>query len=468
MQKNSKTIAENINIYNNETSFGFGISAKFIDKTKDNIKVKNQQGLEADILSLHPADIADIFEILSQEDRKILFSILQNRLPPDTLASLDEQVLKDVIENYKPTILADLIGQLDTDDAAYILETLDTKKRTDLLNQISSDARNLIIQALEFPEMSAGRLMQRDYVAVPRYWNVGQVIDYLRRSIKVPDQFYAIFIVDPRHIPVGTIPLHKLMRSERKVVLSDIMTTEPVVVPVDMDQEDMAFLFEQYDLTSAPVVNSQNRLIGMVTVDDVVEVIQEEAEEDMLKLAGISGDTDIYMAAWQTARSRFTWLFINLLTAILASIAIGIFEGTIKQIVALAVLMPIVASMGGNAGTQTLTVAVRALATRELNQSNALRVFGKEILVGIINGIIFAIIVGLVAALWFGEQGLGIVIALAMLFNLFVAGFFGASIPLLLQRWKIDPALGASILLTTVTDVVGFFVFLGLAKILLT
>ena len=468
MQKNSKTIAENINIYNNETSFGFGISAKFIDKTKDNIKVKNQQGLEADILSLHPADIADIFEILSQEDRKILFSILQNRLPPDTLASLDEQVLKDVIENYKPTILADLIGKLDTDDAAYILETLDTKKRTDLLNQISSDARNLIIQALEFPEMSAGRLMQRDYVAVPRYWNVGQVIDYLRGSIKVPDQFYAIFIVDPRHIPVGTIPLHKLMRSERKVVLSDIMTTEPVVVPVAMDQEDMAFLFEQYDLTSAPVVNPQNRLIGMVTVDDVVEVIQEEAEEDMLKLAGISGDTDIYMAAWQTARSRFTWLFVNLLTAILASIAIGIFEGTIKQIVALAVLMPIVASMGGNAGTQTLTVAVRALATRELNQSNALRVFGKEILVGIINGVIFAIIVGLVATLWFGEQGLGIVIALAMLFNLFVAGFFGASIPLLLQRWKIDPALGASILLTTVTDVVGFFVFLGLAKILLT
>ena len=468
MQNNSKTIAENINIYNNETSFGFGISAKFIDKTKDNIKVKNQQGLEADILSLHPADIADIFEILSQEDRKILFSILQNRLPPDTLASLDEQVLKDVIENYKPTILADLIGQLDTDDAAYILETLDTKKRTDLLNQISSDARNLIIQALEFPEMSAGRLMQRDYVAVPRYWNVGQVIDYLRGSIKVPDQFYAIFIVDPRHIPVGTIPLHKLMRSERKVVLSDIMTTEPVVVPVAMDQEDMAFLFEQYDLTSAPVVNPQNRLIGMVTVDDVVEVIQEEAEEDMLKLAGISGDTDIYMAAWQTARSRFTWLFVNLLTAILASIAIGIFEGTIKQIIALAVLMPIVASMGGNAGTQTLTVAVRALATRELNQSNALRVFGKEILVGIINGIIFAIIVGLVATLWFGEKGLGIVIALAMLFNLFVAGFFGASIPLLLQRWKIDPALGASILLTTVTDVVGFFVFLGLAKILLT
>ena len=457
MEKNSKAIAENVNIYDSETSLGFGISSKFIDQTRENIKANDVNVLEEDILSLHPADIADIFEILPQEDRKTLFTLLQHKLPPETLASIDEQVLKDIIENYKPSLLADLIEKLDTDDAAYILENLDLKKREDLLNQISNKA-----------EMSAGRLMQRDYVAVPRYWNVGQVIDYLRRSIKVPDQFYAIFIVDPRHMPVGTIPLHKLMRSERKVVLSDIMTTEPVVVPVAMDQEDMAFLFEQYDLTSAPVVNSQNKLIGMVTVDDVVEVIQEEAEEDMLKLAGVSGDTDIYMAAWQTARSRFTWLFVNLLTAILASMAIGIFEGTIKQIVALAVLMPIVASMGGNAGTQTLTVAVRALATRELNQSNALRVFGKEILVGIINGIIFAIIVGLVAALWFGEKGLGIVIALAMLFNLFVAGFFGASIPLVLQRFKIDPALGASILLTTVTDVVGFFVFLGLAKILLT
>ena len=468
MKNNSKTIAENINIYDSKTSLGFGISSKFIDKTRVHIKANNFNALEEDILSLHPADIADIFEILPQEDRKVLFSLLQKKMPPETLASIDEQVLKDIIENYKPSILANLIGQLDTDDAAYILENLDLQKRETLLNQIPNDAKNLIVQALEFPEMSAGRLMQRDYVAVPRYWNVGQVIDYLRRSIKVPDQFYAVFIVDPRHIPVGTVPLHKLMRSERKVVLSDIMTIDPVVVPVAMDQEDMAFLFEQYDLTSAPVVNSQNRLIGMVTVDDVVEVIQEEAEEDMLKLAGISGDTDIYMAAWQTARSRFAWLFVNLLTAILASIAIGIFEGTIKQIVALAVLMPIVASMGGNAGTQALTVAVRALATRELNQSNALRVFGKEVLVGIINGIIFAVIVGLVAALWFGEKGLGVVIALAMLFNLFVAGFFGASIPLILQRWKIDPALGASILLTTVTDVVGFFVFLGLASILLT
>ena len=465
MENNSKNIADNIN--NNETSLGFGISSIFIDAIRKAIRLENYQYLKDEILILHQADIADIFEILSKEERKTLFSCLQDKLPAEALASLDEQVLKDIIDNYQPSILGDLIGKLDTDDASYILENLDIEKRDALLGQIPKGPRSLIIQALEFPEMSAGRLMQRDYVAVPRYWSVGQVIDFLRGSVKVPDQFYSIFIVDPRHMPVGIIPLHKLMRSERKVILSDIMIEEPVIVPVTMDQEDVAFLFEQYDLTSAPVVNSQKRLIGMVTVDDVVEVIQEEAEEDMLKLAGISGDTDLYLAAWQTARSRFSWLFVNLLTAILASIAIGLFEGTIKQIVALAILMPIVASMGGNAGTQTLTVAVRALATRELNQSNAMRVFGKEILVGFINGLIFAIIVGLVAAFWFGESGLGIVIALAMLFNLFVAGFFGAAIPLLLQRWKIDPALGASILLTTVTDVVGFFVFLGLAQILL-
>ena len=219
MEKNSKAIAENVNIYDSETSLGFGISSKFIDQTRENIKSNDVNVLEEDILSLHPADIADIFEILPQEDRKKLFTLLQHKLPPETLASIDEQVLKDIIENYKPSLLADLIEKLDTDDAAYILENLDLKKREDLLNQISNEAKILIVQALEFPEMSAGRLMQRDYVAVPRYWNVGQVIDYLRRSIKVPDQFYAIFIVDPRHMPVGTIPLHKLMRSERKVVL---------------------------------------------------------------------------------------------------------------------------------------------------------------------------------------------------------------------------------------------------------
>ncbi len=446
---------------------GFGISTELLEKIKKNIRNQNIDYLKDNVLSLHHADIADIIEILSEEDRKLLAISLNNSLPPEVLASLDEQVLSEVLDNYKPGILGDLIGKLETDEAVYVIENIDEDRRKNLMKQIPSDERKLIQQALKFPEMSAGRLMQRDYVAVPKYWNVGQVIDYLRGSAKIPDQFYSIFIVDPKHVPLGTVPLHKIMRSKRNVILTKIMIEEPVIVNVKTDQEDIAYLFEKYDLTSAPVVNAKNRLIGMITVDDVVEVIQEEAEEDMLKLAGVSGDTDLYLAAWQTARSRFSWLFVNLLTAILASIAIGLFEGTIKQIVALAVLMPIVASMGGNAGTQTLTVAVRAIATRELNPSNSLRVFGKEILVGLINGLIFAVITGLIAALWFGEHGLGIVIALAMIFNLFIAGFFGAAIPMTLQRWKVDPALGASILLTTVTDVVGFFVFLGLAQMLL-
>ncbi len=465
MTNNSKTIESKKKKNNNAK--GFGISKDQLEKIRDNIRSENIEFLKNNVLNLHHADIADIFEILSEEDRKLLAVCLENSLPAEVLASIDEQVLSEILDNYKPGILGDLIGKLDTDEAVYVIENIDIDRREALIKQIPSAERKLIRQALEFPEMSAGRLMQRDYVAVPKYWNVGQVIDYLRGSVKVPDQFYSIFIVDPKHVPVGTVPLHRIMRNKRNIVLTDIMINDPVVVKVNTDQEDIAYLFEKYDLTSAPVVNARNRLIGMITVDDVVEVIQEEAEEDMLKLAGVSGDTDLYMAAWKTARSRFSWLFINLLTAILASISIGFFEGTIKQIVALAVLMPIVASMGGNAGTQTLTVAVRAIATRELNPSNSLRVFGKEILVGLINGIVFAVIVGLVAALWFGEHGLGIVIALAMMFNLLVAGFFGASIPIMLQKLKVDPALGASILLTTVTDVVGFFVFLGLAQLML-
>ena len=465
MTNNSKTIESKKK--KNKNAKGFGISKDQLEKIRDNIRSENIEFLKNNVLNLHHADIADIFEILAEEDRKLLAACLENSLPAEVLASIDEQVLSEILDNYKPGILGDLIGKLDTDEAVYVIENIDIDRREALIKQIPSAERKLIRQALEFPEMSAGRLMQRDYVAVPKYWNVGQVIDYLRGSVKVPDQFYSIFIVDPKHVPVGTVPLHRIMRNKRNIVLTDIMIDDPVVVKVNTDQEDIAYLFEKYDLTSAPVVNARNRLIGMITVDDVVEVIQEEAEEDMLKLAGVSGDTDLYMAAWKTARSRFSWLFINLLTAILASISIGFFEGTIKQIVALAVLMPIVASMGGNAGTQTLTVAVRAIATRELNPSNSLRVFGKEILVGLINGIVFAVIVGLVAALWFGEHGLGIVIALAMMFNLLVAGFFGASIPIILQKLKVDPALGASILLTTVTDVVGFFVFLGLAQLML-
>ena len=298
------------------------------------------------------------------------------------------------------------------------------------------------------------------------FWTVGQTIDTMRETADLPDTFYEIFVVDPKHRPVGTVSLSRLLRNKRPVRVGDIMETDLKTIPAEMDQEEVAYVFDQYDLVSAPVVNAEDRLIGVVTVDDVVDVIQEEAEEDIMRLGGVV-ETDLYRAAFRTARGRATWLLVNLGTAILASVVIYQFDATIEQIVALAVLMPIVASMGGNAGTQTMTVAVRALATRELTASNALRIFGKEVLVGGFNGLVFAALIGLIAALWYDDIPLGGVIAAAMVVNMLVAGVSGMIIPLALARLKIDPATAAGVLLTTVTDVVGFFAFLGLAALFL-
>jgi magnesium transporter len=324
---------------------------------------------------------------------------------------------------------------------------------------------------LTYPEDSAGRLMQRELVAIPSYWTVGETIDFMRQAAErdadeLPEEFYDIFVVDPKHQPLGTVPLSRVLRTKRPVKVSDLMASEIRPVPVTMDQEDVAFLFRQYDLASAPVVSEDGRLVGVVTHDDVVDVIDEEAEEDLMRMGGVTG-TDLYRAAIDTTRSRFSWLVVNLATAIVASIVIGLFEGTIQQIVALAVLMPIVASMGGNAGTQTLTVAVRALAMKELTASNALRIVGKEVLVGGFNGLLFAVLMGIVAWLWFASPEIGIVIAAAMMINLIVAGFAGVAIPVGLDRTGIDPAVGSVVLLTTITDVVGFAVFLGLAALFL-
>ena len=309
--------------------------------------------------------------------------------------------------------------------------------------------------------------MQTDYVSIPVSWNIGQVVDYLRMSKRVPDEFYALFAVDSRHIPVGTVPLHLAMRKKREVKITDIMTTNPKIVSVNDKREDIGFLFDQYELTSAPVVDARGRLIGMITVDDVVDLIRQKADEDMHKLGGVTGEGDLYLAAFKTARSRFGWLAINLITAILASISIAFFETALDKLVSLAILMPIVASMGGNAGTQTLTVAVRAMATRELTSSNSLRVFGKEILVGAYNGIFFALLIGIVTGFWFKDYLLGSIIAFAMLFNLILAGTFGAAIPLILSYFKIDPAVAATVILTTITDILGFVIFLALANYLL-
>jgi magnesium transporter len=327
------------------------------------------------------------------------------------------------------------------------------------------DTRVLIDQGLAYGETTAGRLMQRELVAVPNYWNVGETIDYLRSARHTPEKFYSVFVVDARHRPQGMVELHRMLKAKRPVRMSDLIDPEIDLIPVDMDREEVTFLFRQHDLTAAPVIDKSGRLVGQITIDDVVDVIDEEAGEDILKMAGVrtTEDSSLYRTIMSTAQSRFVWLVLNLFTAFLASSVIGVFEASIEKLSALAVLMPICASMGGNAGTQTLATVIRSLATRELNSSNAMRVMWKEIFVGSVNGFLFAAITGVIAYLWFQDAMLGVVIAAAMVTNLIAAGFAGMSIPLILDRLGADPADSAVVFLTTVTDCVGFFTFLGLA-----
>ncbi len=416
---------------------------------------------------LHPADIADLAVVLGREGRRRLVVVLGDDLDVETLIDLEGSVLADLLAVMSPHAVASAISELDTDEAVHLLEEMGEARREQVLASVPAPDRAAVLEGLSFPEDSAGRLMQRDLIAVPAYWSVGQVIDYCRDTDDLPDEFYEIFVIDPRHRPVGQVALNRLMRTRRPVLLRDIMAEKATAIPVDMDQEEVAFLFQQYRLASAPVIDDAGRLVGVITFDDAAAVLEEEAEEDLMRLSGVSSETDLSDSALRTTRTRASWLLVNLATAILASMVIALFDATIEQIVALAVLMPIVASMGGNAGTQTLTVAVRALATHELTAANALRIVGKELLVGALNGVLFAVLVGLVAAFWFAQPALGLVIAVAMVINMVVAGLAGTLIPLGLDRAGIDPAIAATVFLTTITDVVGFFVFLGLAALFL-
>jgi len=424
---------------------------------------------------LHPSDAADLLERLSPDDRTRVVDILRDDFDPEIFSELDETVRDHVVECLGMDDLAAVIAELESDDALEVVEELEPEEQQQVLDAIPAEDRTLIEEGLTYPEDSAGRLMQREVMTVPEFWDVGQTIDYLRRSADeedagggdtLPQQFYDIFVVDPAHRPLGAIPLSRLLRTRRPVPVTDIMETEMKVLPAETDQEDVAFVFRQRDLVSAPVVDGAGRLVGAVTIDDVVDVIHEEHEEDIMRMGGVNED-DLYDATIDTTRARFAWLLVNLLTAVLASLVIGLFDATIEQMVALAILMPIVASMGGNAGTQTLTVAVRALAMKELTPTNAARVIGKEALVGALNGILFAALVGAVAWFWFDSGALGAVIGLAMIVNMLVAGLAGTTIPLMLDRVGVDPAVASSVLLTTITDVVGFFVFLGLAALFL-
>jgi len=411
---------------------------------------------------LHAADLADLLEYLDKDERGLAVEALWSFIDSEVLAYLDVAVREEVIDLIGPRQLAVALSEMDSDDAVEVFEDLNEEAQHRILSRLPRAFRTLLEESLTYPEDSAGRLMQREMVSIPAYWTVGQTIDYLRSAEDLPDEFYDLYIVDPDHVPAGYVPLSRAIRTRRPVLMSDIMDPEPRTIRADEDQEDVAYLFEQYDLVSAPVVDDTGRLIGVITVDDVVEVIGEEAEEDIMRLGGVI-ETDLHEPAWRTTRRRFVWLLVNLGTAVLASVVIALFDATIEEMVALAVLMPIVASMGGNAGTQALTVAVRALATKDLTSANAVRVIRREALVGLINGVFFAVVMGVVGYFWFGTAMLGLVIAVAMVINLFVAGLAGVLVPLSLEKVGIDPALASGAFVTTVTDIVGFFVFLGLA-----
>lgn len=440
---------------------------ELINSIHEALAAGDVQQAEALVHALHPADAADILEILTADERKLLVEILGATIDPEVLSHLEPTIREEVLEQLGAENLARVLMHLDSDDAVEIFEDLEEDAQQHILSALPLAYRHILQEGLSYPEDSAGRLMAREFVAIPQSWTIGQTIDYLRAAEDLPDIFYDLYVVNPKHKPVGIIPLSRAIGARRPEKLGDLMDQELRTIPLTMDQEDVAYVFRQYGLASAPVVDVAGRLVGTITVDDVVLVIEEEAEEDIMKLAGVT-ETDLYDAAIDTAKSRFTWLLLNLGTAILASLVIGLFSGTIEKVVALAVLMPIVASMGGNAGTQTLTVAVRAIAMRDLGPWNALRFVGKEVIVGAANGVIFALVMGLVAWLWFESPMIGLIIGIAMVLNLVVAALFGTLIPLGLERLKIDPAVASSVFLTTVTDVVGFLAFLGLAALVLT
>ena len=419
------------------------------------------------VRDLKAPDLADLIELLEPDQRVALIQALGPAFDYEVLSEIDETVRDQLSEALPNELLARAVTELDTDDAAYVIESLEESDKQEILAQMPSGDRQALERALEYPEDTAGRLMQSDFVAVAPFWTVGQVIDHMREHDDLPEHFSEIFVVDPTFRVLGSVDLSRLLRAKRETLVGDIMDPDRHVVLASEGQEEVARQFQRYDLMSAPVVDENNRLVGVVTVDDVVEVIQDEAEEDIKALAGV-GDETLADSVLETVRSRVPWLIVNLGTAILASSVIKAFDATIEQMVALAVLMPIVASMGGNAGTQTMTVTVRALATNKLGPVNAPRVITREALVGVANGAILSVIIGCVVFIWFGSGKLGAVIGAAMVVNAIAAALAGILIPLALHELKLDPAPAAGVFVTMVTDVVGFFAFLGLASIWLT
>jgi magnesium transporter len=436
----------------------------FVREVLDAVADGDDEAARALVGDLHPADIADLIELAPGDERADLIEALAGIVDADVYAELNDWVREDVIEEMEPQQVADLAAQLDTDDAVALIEDLEEDDQQAVLQAMEPDDRAAVEEALSYPEESAGRLMQRELCAVPEHWKVGQVIDYLRSTKDLPTDFWEVFVVGPTHHPVGTCKLSTILRTPRATPVSEIMVEEQTLIPVDMDQEEVALKFQKYALISAAVVDPSGRLVGMITVDDIVHIIQEEAGEDTLLLSG-AGDGDINEPVFETVRTRLTWLVINLGTAIIAASVVGLFQGEIGRFAVLAVLMPIVAGMGGNAGTQTLAVAVRALATNQLTESNTLRAFGRELTIALANGLSLGLLIGTGVGLIFDNALLGAVMGAAMIINNLAAGLGGILVPVTLDRMRIDPAVSSAVFVTTITDVTGFFSFLGLAAL---
>ncbi|WP_332700245.1 magnesium transporter [Devosia sp.] len=438
------------------------ISMLWMERLRAYLAAGRDDDVAAVMEPLHAADVGDVLESLDADERLHLVRLLGDRFDYSALTEVDESVRMELMDELANAEIARGVAGLDNDDAVAILEDLEQKDRDEVLAKLPTFERLSLKRSLDFPEDSAGRRMQTDFIAIPPFWTVGQTIDYLRSEPDLPDEFYQIYVVDASYQVLGTLPLDKFLRAQRATSIEALMNTNFVLVDANEDQEEAARDFERYDLVEVGVVDESKRLVGVLTIDDMVDVIHEEADEDIKLLAGV-GDEDISDSTIDTVRSRVPWLVVNLFTAVGVSFVIGLFGATIDQMVALAVLMPIVASMGGNAGTQTMTVTVRALAMRELDGRRLRRLIGREVIVGFVNGVIFAVLIGLVTWLRFNDPQLGIVIALAMVINLIVAGTAGILIPLTLDKFKADPAIASAVFVTTITDVVGFFAFLGIA-----
>jgi magnesium transporter len=441
------------------------VHAAFIAAVAEAIEHAEGARVRALTADLHEADVGDLLEALAPDDRPRLIELLGRDFDFTALTEVDDAVREDILEELEPETVAEGVRDLDSDDAVSILEDLDEAERAEILDKLPAAERDALQRSLDYPEDSAGRRMQSEFIAVPAFWTVGQTIDFMRETEDLPDTFYEIFVVDPAHHLCGTVPLDALLRSKRPVRIGDIMSDDPDVVKATDDQEDVARLFQHYNLVSAAVVDESNRLVGVIMIDDIVDVIEEEADEDLKALGGVHAEEELSDDVLYTVRSRFPWLFANMIAALAASSVIRLFEDSLEKMIALAVLMPIVASMGGNAGTQTMTVTVRALATRELGRANTWRIIRRELFVGVLNGLGFAVIMGTIAATWFDIRDLGLVIGLALLTVLSVAALGGILIPLLLSRLGADPAVSSGPFVTTITDIVGFFAFLGIATL---